>query len=116
MKKGCFVKSIIVLTILVAVAAYIIRYKFNDLILIPGKYFITKGLYENIDSIKESPQKDSLKILIKDYVSGLRNVDKISEKSINEFADSLKIILKDSVINEEELHNIKELLKRNTNK
>ncbi|MHB8580184.1 MAG: hypothetical protein ACYDA4_10035 [Ignavibacteriaceae bacterium] len=117
MKKGCFVKLIIALTIITAVIAYLIRYKFNEIILIPGRYFITKSLDENLGRIKESPEKDSLKILIKDYVSGIKKVDKFSGNSIGEFEDSIKIILtNDSVITNDELNDIKELIKRNMNK
>ncbi len=117
MKKGCFVKLIIALTIITAVIAYFVRYKFNEIILIPGRYLITKSLDENLGRIKESPEKDSLRILIKNYVSGIKKVDNDSGKSIGEFADSIKVMLtKDSVITKDELNNIKELLKRNMNK
>jgi len=116
MKKGCFVKSIIILTIVVAVIAYIVRHRFNELILIPGRYFISKGLNENVDYLKPSPEKDSLKVLIRDYVTGLKNLNKTSSKTIEAFADSLKFILRDSVISQDELQQVKEIIKRQTEK
>ncbi len=116
MKKGCFIKSIIILTILVAAIAYIVRHRFNELILLPGRYFISKGLNENMDYIKPSPEKDSLKILIRDYVTGLKHINKTSSKSIEAFADSLRFIVRDSVINKDELNQIKEIIKRQAEK
>ncbi len=114
MKKGCFVKLIVALTIITAVITYLIRNRFNDFILVPGRYFINRSLDENFNKFKDSPEKDSLKILIRSYVNGIKKDDITSGKSIGEFADSIKTILgNDSVITRENLKNIKELLKRN---
>ena len=63
MKKGCFVKSIILLTVLTAVLLYLINYKFNDIIINPGKNFIINQVTQEMEFVKSSPEKDSLKEL-----------------------------------------------------
>ena len=42
MRKGCFIKSVVFVTILIAVIIYLIEYKFDDWIVRPGKKLNTK--------------------------------------------------------------------------
>ena len=119
MKKGCFVKAIIVLTILVAAILYIVQ-NHLDTILTPGKKTLKKlalsGVENDLAYVKSGPEKDSLLVLLNDYID--RKFDKIknlSEKNdenleinIDKFIDSISIyVIKDSLIDEEELSKIK---------
>lgn len=116
MKKGCFIKIIIILTIFVAIIAYFVRNRFNDLILIPERYIVNKGLNDRIKDFKESSEKDSLKVLISQYAHKVKRFDPDSRKSLELFSDSLKGILNDSIITQEEINQIKKLIEQQSNK
>ncbi len=110
MKKGCFIKSIMILTVLTAAILYIVYNKFNDFFLNPGKQLIVTSLNSEINRIHASPEKDSLKSMIKEYIDGIKDVKNISHKSVEDFADSLNFVLKDSVISPAELKHLRTIL------
>jgi hypothetical protein len=117
MKKGCFLKIIIILTILVAAILYVVGNKFDDLILKPGVKVIKSVVNNNLDKeligVKNTPEKDSLRIIINDFLdNGVQNIHKASDKMVEEIVDSIKYAVTDSVINESELSNIKKMLKK----
>jgi hypothetical protein len=117
MKKGCFLKIIIALTILVAAILYIVENKFDDLILKPGVNVIKNVVNDNLDQelirVKNTPEKDSLKVIINDFLdNGVKKIHKVSDKMVEEMVDSIKYAVSDSVINKSELKNIKKMLKR----
>ena len=116
MKKGCFIKSIIILTILVAVIAYIVRHRFNDLILIPEQYIINKGLNDKIKDLNESPEKDSLKVLLREYAHKVKRFDSGSRKSVEAISDSLSVIINDNDITRDDINRIKKIIKQQSNK
>lgn len=112
MKKGCFIKSIIILTILVASITYIIQYKSEEWIVEPGKKilvpFIEKEYLKNLQYVKESPERDSLFILIG---SRLKDIDILKEKDslkIN-FFNTINLIIADSIVTASELDEFKKL-------
>ncbi len=110
MKKGCFVKTIIILTIFTAVILYIVNRRFNEVILNPSKSLIINQINRDLNYVKDSPEKDSLQILIKDYITGIKKINNISDKSIGEFIDSLKEALKDSTIDSAEYKKLYKIL------
>lgn len=116
MKKGCFIKSIVILTIFTAVILYIVKHKFNDFVLKPGKSvlstFVMNEFDKKFDYVKESPQKDSLKVLLKNYISSVNNFKDNSHDSMNSFIDSLKSAVTDSVISNVELKKLKSLIQK----
>lgn len=112
MKKGCFIKSIMLLTVITAAVLYIVYNKFDDFFLNPGKHLIVTSLNSEISRIQDSPEKDSLKAMINEYVNGITNVKKISHKAVEEFADSLNFVLMDSMISPEELDHLRTILKK----
>ncbi len=116
MKKGCFIKSIIILTIFVAVIAYFVRNRFNDLILIPERYIVNKGLNDRIKDFNESPEKDSLKVLISEFAHKVKRFDPVSRKSFEAVSDSLKDILNDSIITYDDINRIKKIIEQQSNK
>jgi hypothetical protein len=116
MKKSCFIRAIIIITILTAVILYLVTHKFNEVILAPGKSLIISQINRDLDYVKESPEKDSLKLLIKDYILGIKKVDNLSDRCIGEFIDTLKTALSDSVIDEREYKSLCKILKSNEEK
>ncbi len=110
MKKGCFIRSIVILTILIAAILYIVKNKFNDFVLTPGKNWIAAQLDDEFNAIKPSPEKDSLKAAVSNYFSGVRNLDELKGKQIKNIMVSIQEIIGDSVINHIELSKIKEML------
>jgi len=117
MKKGCFIKSIFILTIITGVIVYLVQTKFDSLILNPGKKYLTgfvsKGVNKSMQSIKESPEKDSLKVLLSDFFDHkLLGFHSFSDKMFDPLTDSLKKFSQDSIINKSELNKIKQVLKK----
>lgn len=114
MKKGCFIKSVIILTILVAAILYIVENKFDDFILKPAKEIfiptISKEIDKDLNKIKPSRERDSLKILINNYLSDIKENSSISKDKIEDVAKSIESSLKDSVVTPTELNKIKKLM------
>ncbi len=115
MKKGCFIKGIIVLTILVAVILYIFQYHLDDWIMNPAKEFFSElfvsGVEDELSFINESSEKDSLRTLLKDYLKDkFTNTKELSNKDIDWLIDSVKVVVRDSIITKEDLNKIKNLI------
>jgi hypothetical protein len=116
MKKSCFIRAIVILTILTAVILYLVTHKFNEVILNPGKSLIISQINRDLNYVKDSPEKDSLQLVIKDYILGIKKVDNVSDESIGEFIDSLKVALRDSAINKREYKSLQNILKTKVEK
>ncbi len=114
MKKGCFLKIIIAATILVAAITYIFQNKFNDLVFKPGRKIIAPIFLSNLDKdlryLKESPRKDSLKLLVKNYIEGANDIKEISGDSLKTFFDLINYVIADSQVTSAELKNIKNFI------
>lgn len=113
MKKGCFLRTIIFVVILIGIIAYIYK-KYGNEIIESGKTqlkeFVVEKIQNSIDNIAESVERDSLQKsldkLIEDINSknikiGTDDFDILKEK-FDELIDSNKIDFK----NIEELRNI----------
>ncbi len=103
---------IIILTVLTAVVLYVISHKFNEVILNPSKQLMINQVNRDLNYVKDTPEKDSLQILIKDYITGIRHVDDLSDKSLDTFIDSLHEALRDSTIDSREYKMLYSILKR----
>jgi hypothetical protein len=114
MKKGCFIKFIIFLTIFVAAIIYIVQTKLDDWVLKPGKGVIkqvfNESWKEEMAYVKASPEKDSLYALISHFIDNL-NTESFSEKKIDNFSKLVELSTADSVIDKTELKNLKNLLR-----
>lgn len=113
MKKGCFLKTIAILTIFVAAIAYIIQNKLDDWIIEPGKKFllprIEQGFTREFDFVTESVEKDSLLSIINKYVE---NIDfKKNDSASSEFWIEIKKIVSDSVVNKTEIEKLLQLIR-----
>ena len=114
MKKGCFIKGVIILTIIVASVTYIIQNKFNDFIFKPGKKIIlpifVNDFKSKLNYIKDNPKKDSLNLMIKNYLEDAENIKELSDDSLKPFVREIYGIISDSVITSSELKKLGEFI------
>lgn len=107
MKKGCFIKSVIFITILTAIIIYFVKYHFDDVVMKPVKGWIATGVEEELQNqlshIQNSAEKDSLISFVKDYISSMKSLDDFKNKNYDRFMESVKFIHTDSVITKSEL-------------
>jgi hypothetical protein len=116
MRKGCFLKIIVFLTIIIAAAIYFIQNYSDDLIIKPGKKllsgFIMDKFEGEFDGIKDSPEKDSLKILISDFIQfKIASEKNFDDRDFDFIIFELKKIISDSIITKDELNSFKMIIK-----
>ena len=115
MKKGCFLKFIIIFTIVLASILYLVQNKFDELFLEPGKELVLSVIEENwnseLDYVNDSPEKDSLKTLLRFYISGIESTEYLSDERAEAVINYLEQTFKDSLIDYEELSHINKLIK-----
>ncbi|OGU51462.1 MAG: hypothetical protein A2080_11150 [Ignavibacteria bacterium GWC2_36_12] len=115
MKKGCFIKIIIVLTIIIAAILYILQNHLDDVVINPGKKLISDlivgGIDDELNYIRETPEKDSLRFLLKEYLKDkISKTKEINTGDLNWIIDSIKVIVTDTLITQNNLNRIKELI------
>jgi len=115
MKKGCFIKIIIVLTIIIAAILYILQNHLDDVVINPGKKLISDlivgGIDDELNCIRETPEKDSLRFLLKEYLKDkISKTKEINTGDLNWIIDSIKVIVTDTLITQNNLNRIKELI------
>ena len=115
MKKGCFLKFIIIFTIVLAVILYLVQNKFDELFLEPGKEIILTAIEDSwnteLEYIKDSIEKDSLKYWLRFYVSVIQSSDYLPDKRTETVINYLEQTFQDSLIDTEELSHINKLIK-----
>jgi len=119
MKKSCFIQAVVVVTIFVAVAVYIIQYKLDDWFIKPTKDFLTSEVIKNWDDeaklINDSVHKDSLKALIIYYIDNIKSMKEVVNLDEEKFLTEIKIVIQDSVITDEDISKLTMLLKKGQN-
>jgi hypothetical protein len=114
LKKGCFLKFIIIFTIVLAAILYLVQNKFGDLFLNKGKQFVLSLIEDNWDTelryIADSPEKDSLKNLLSFYISGVESAKDLTDERTEDVINYLEQTFKDSLIDSEELSHINKLI------
>ena len=115
MKKGCFLKFIIIFTIVLAAILYLAQNKFDDLFLKKGKELFLSVIEDNWDTelgyIEDSPEKDSLKNLLNFYITGVESAKYLTDERTEDVINYLEQTFKDSLIDNEELSHINKLIK-----
>ena len=115
MKKSCFLKFIIIFTIVLAAIIYLVQNKFDELFLEQGKEFVISVIEENwnheLGYVTDSPEKDSLKTLMSFYISSIQSTGNLSDERTEAVIDYLEQTFKDSLIEIEELSHINKLIK-----
>lgn len=119
MKKGCFIQAVVIVTILVAAAVYIIQYKLDDWFIKPTKKFLVSEVVKNWDNevkhINESVQKDSLKTLMIYYLENIKSIEEVVNLDEEKFSNEFKLVIEDSLITDEEISKLTLLLKKEQN-
>jgi len=116
MKKGCFIQSVIIVTILIAAIVYIVKYKLEDWLVKPGKKLILSEVSKNWEKeaayIKESVEKDSLKSLMKYYLENIKTKEDVVNLEQDIFFTEFKLSIEDSLITDNEISNLTLLMKK----
>jgi len=119
MKKGCFLNVVIIGTILIAAAVYIVENKFDEWFLKPGKELVLNEIINNWDNefkyIYASPQKDSLKNLLVYYVDNIKSLDEVVLTNEKSFANEFESVIEDSLITKNEISKLTTLVKKELN-
>jgi hypothetical protein len=114
LKKGCFLKFIIIFTIVIAAVLYLVQNKFDDLFLNKGKEFVLSVIEDSWDTdlgyITDSPEKDSLKNLLQYYISGVESAKDLTDERTKDVINYLEQTFKDSLIDNDELSHINKLI------
>lgn len=113
MKKGCFIKVIVLFTILIAVLVYLFKYKYDDFVLSPVKSFIATNITEDLKSrfefVENNEAKDSLLNFVNDYILSIKNFEDLKKNRLNDLINSTENIFSDSLITIEEFETFKSL-------
>ena len=119
MKKGCFIKSVIAITILIGVVVYIVQNKLEEWFTEPIKKNLVTQLVENWDTkakfIRDSIQKDSLAVLVSSYFSNVETMEDIVNWDEEIFLVGLQDAIDDSLITDDEISKLTLLLKKEKN-
>ncbi len=119
MKKGCFVKFIVIFTILLGAAIYVVEKKFDEFIFKPGKEIIIEELLnewdESLPYISNSPEKDSLKALIVYYLKNIESVKELTSEGTEKISNYFEKAVADSIISRIELNKLSELITQEIN-
>ncbi len=119
MKRSCFVKGVVIGTILLAVIVYIIQYKLEDWVFQPGKKYIVNELVESLDAellpINESHQKDSLRSLMIYYFDNIKSMEEVVNLDQEKFLKEYESFISDSLISDEEISKLTLLLNKEQN-
>lgn len=115
MKKGCFITTIVVVTILIGAAMYIFQNHFDSLVLNPGKKilagFVKKDLEKKLEFVIETREKTELRNLIKEYSENTDAIKKLKEKDVDQIISTIESAISDSIIKKSELEEISQLIK-----
>jgi hypothetical protein len=116
MKKSCFIQVVIIVTILVAAAIYIIQYKLDDWFINPAKKILVSEVDKNweneVKHIEESVQKDSLRSLMIYYIKNVKSMEEVVNLDEENFTKDFGIVIEDSIITDEEISQLTLLLKK----
>lgn len=119
MKKGCFIQAVIVVTILVAAAIYIIQYKLDDWFIKPTKKILLSEAVQDWDKevkyIHQSAQKDSLKALLIYYIDNIKSMEDVVNLEEENYLKEFNLVIEDSLITSEEISKLTLLLIKEQN-
>jgi len=107
MRKGCFIKAVIIITILTAVIFYWIDHEGKEFLFQQGKSLAKKYIVDDFENqfnfIKDSPQKDSLETVLNNTLFNLEKFRDLSDKELDIIYSKFKVSLNDSIITSTEL-------------
>jgi hypothetical protein len=116
MKKGCFIQAVVLATILIAAAIYIIQYKLEDWLVKPGKRILFNEIIRNWDNefdyVSDSVPKDSLKSIIIYYFENIKSLEEVVNLDEGKILEEFNLAIEDSLITNEEVSKLTLLLKK----
>ena len=119
MKKSCFIQAVVIITILVAAAIYIIQYKLDDWFIKPTKKILITETGKNWESetshINDSVQKDSLRSLLIYYFENIKSMKDVVNLDQEKIFEEFELVIKDSLITDEEISKLTLLMQKEQN-
>ncbi|MBT8378584.1 MAG: hypothetical protein KJN64_05095 [Ignavibacteria bacterium] len=115
MKKNCFLYVVFFGTIIIGSAIYLFENHFSDLFFEEGKKIIVgeieKEWKKDFSYVQNSSEKDSLRILVKEFVLLFEDLDDIMLESdkINNLAEDVSSSFEDSIITQDEIKLLSDL-------
>ena len=119
MKKSCFIKAVIIITIFVAATIYIIQYKLDDWFIKPTKNILITEAGKNWESetrhINDSVQKDSLRSLLIYYFENIKSMKDVVNLDQEKIFEEFELVIEDSLITDEEISKLTLLMQKEQN-
>ena len=119
MKKSCFIQAVVIITILVAAAIYIIQYKLDDWFIKPTKNILITEAGKNWESetshINDSVQKDSLRSLLNYYFENIKSMKDVVNLDQEKIFEEFELVIEDSLITDEEISKLTLLMQKEQN-
>ena len=119
MKKSCFIQAVVIITILVAAAIYIIQYKLDDWFIKPTKKILITEAGKNWESetshIDDSVQKDSLRSLLIYYFENIKSMKDVVNLDQEKIFEEFELVIEDSLITDEEISKLTLLMQKEQN-
>lgn len=118
-KKSCFIKAVIIITIFVAATIYIIQNKLDDWFIKPTKNILITEAGKNWESetshINDSVQKDSLRSLLIYYFENIKSMKDVVNLDQEKIIEEFEVIIEDSLITDEEISKLTLLMHKEQN-
>jgi predicted membrane protein len=118
-KKSCFIQAVVIITILVAAAIYIIQYKLDDWFIKPTKNILITEAGKNLESetshINDSVQKDSLRSLMIYYFKNIKSMKDVVNLDQENIFEEFELVIEDSLITDEEISKLTLLMQKEQN-
>ena len=119
MKKSCFIQAVVIITIFIAAAVYIIQYKLDDWFIKPAKKFLISEAVKNWGSetshISDSVQKDSLRSSMIYYFENIKSMEDVVNLDQEKILEEFELVIEDSLITDEEISKITLLMQKEQN-
>ena len=90
--------------------------KFEEIFINPGKELLLnaleQGWEDNLNNLKESATKDSLKSLLESYITKMKATKDLSSDRTKEIIEQVESTFKDGLVDPEELTHVRELIEK----
>jgi hypothetical protein len=88
----------------------------EDWVVKPGKKILITEVGNNWENetafIKEAPEKDSLRLLLKYYLENIKTMEDVVNLEQDKFLNEFKLVIDDSLVTDAELSKLTSLLKK----
>lgn len=116
MKKGCFVSSVVVFTLLVGTVVYFVKYKKDYFKNYSKNKIIDVAVNEFDKKIKDvngSLYRDSMKIAVHNFLDESKkfNFDSAITR-LRDLLDKARVLYNDGIVDSADFNNIKQIIKR----